>query len=99
MFQNCIAQQEKLKENKRNSPYDQRNKNENIDNMCDGLSLRTIKTQLDIHERLYKRYTCGELSRNNTFCRHLNHMAETRKNLLKQLERMDFGMFPQPTGH
>ena len=56
---------------------------------CDQLSLEAIRRQLNIHERLYKRYVCGEMSQNNAFCLHLNNMKETRKNLLKQMERMD----------
>ena len=56
---------------------------------CDQSSLEAIRRQLNLHERLYKRYVCGEMSQNNAFCLHLNHMKETRKNLLKQMDRMD----------
>lgn len=56
--------------------------------MCDESSLKAIKRQLDIYERLYSRYTCGEMSRNNVFCHHLDQMKQTRKSLWKQLEQM-----------
>lgn len=70
------------------------NINSRIQNTCDQSSLNAIKRQMDIHKRLYERYTCGEISRNNIFCRHLDSMRETRKNLLKQLERMDMKRMP-----
>ena len=87
-YQNCIAQQ-----------HQQQNMNKNIQSICDESSLQVIKTQLKIHERLHNRYTCGELSHNNMFCHHLECMKETRKSLLKQLERMDVRMVPLPTTH
>ena len=72
------------------------NKNEQkIDiskNACDESTLRAIKRQLEMHERLNKRFSSGELSQSNIFCRHLETMRETRKNLMNQLDQIKLSM-------
>ena len=96
-LQQCLAQQELNKRYLRENNIEDENIIKSIRNVCNESSLNAMKRQLDIHERLYRRYTCGEMSRDNVFCRHLNDMRETRKNILKQLERMDMSRMPQPS--
>lgn len=90
MFPKFIEPQETLRKYPRTTDVDGKNTtNEDVKSkICDESCVREIKRQLDIHERLYNRHTCGELPRNNPFYLHLDHMAETRKNLLKQLKQM-----------
>ena len=103
-FQKCLElyeqqQREQNRANLRAATKDENDLNRSIQRVCDESSLQAIKRQLEIHERLHNRYICGELSRNNMFCHHLEQMRETRKGLLKQLERMDVRMVPLPTDH
>lgn len=62
---------------------------------CDEYCLEAIQRQLTIQERLHDRYTCGELSHNNMFCHHIEHMRKTRSSLFKQLEQMTTKMHMQ----
>jgi len=65
-------------------------------NDCDLFSLQVIRMQLNIQEKLYKRYICGELPQTNTFCLYLNNMKDTRKNLLKQFEDLRLDGYKRP---
>lgn len=88
-LKNCFAQLNQGEELTKSFTMNNQKVDTMMQNACDKSSLRKLKTQLDYHERLYKRYTCGELSRSNRFCRHLDNMKDTRHSLLKQLEQID----------
>ena len=55
---------------------------------CNVSATQSIEKQIDIHERLSKRYNSGELSQRDAFLRHLDRMSDNRKSFMNHLAQM-----------